>query len=125
VAAQLLRLFGVGDHLISSPARFQGGPMSFAAYTRILIASHFYGEKILAWQCSVCGTIFCRTLDETACDREITCQGYNRPEHIEREFRVHNCEFALARRQQDYLARRQQNSDEKKFVPFPNRGVTS
>jgi hypothetical protein len=66
----------------------------FAVHTRALMPSHLYQRSVLAWQCSVCRKIFCRTLDEAG--RE--CCTINPPRYIEREFRLHNCVLVLVSR---------------------------
>ena len=75
--------------------------MGFAVYDRALIASHLYRGKILGWQCTLCGKMFCRTLDET----ERSC-GIDRPRHIESEFRMHRCGLVLVERQETHGARK-------------------
>jgi CheY-like chemotaxis protein len=72
----------------------------FAVHTRTLMPSHLYQTSVLAWQCSVCQKIFCRTLDEA--ERE--CCRINPPGYIEREFRFHNCVLVLVARQEKYDA---------------------
>jgi hypothetical protein len=66
-----------------------------AVFSRALVPSHFFQRKVLAWRCSVCRKLFCRSLDEVAC-----VGGDNPPIYIEREFRMHNCELVLVSRQE-------------------------
>ena len=75
--------------------------MQFDVYSRALIPSHFYRMKVLAWQCSVCCKIFCRSLDEV--ERARTDET---PLYIEREFRMHSCELVLVNCQKRRDARR-------------------
>ncbi len=73
--------------------------MSVFVYSRSLVPSHFFRRKVLAWRCSVCWKIFCRTLDEV--ERE---SGNSPPIYIESEFRLHNCELVLVARQEQRAA---------------------
>jgi len=75
--------------------------VTLSVYSRALIASHLYEGKILGWQCTVCGKIFCRTVDEIERDSDV-----NRPEYVEREFRMHSCELVLVERQEKQEAAR-------------------
>jgi hypothetical protein len=69
-------------------------------HTRTLMPSHLYQRAVLAWQCSVCRKIFCRSLDEV--ERE--CCTIAPPGYIEREFRLHNCVLVRVARQEKYDA---------------------
>ncbi len=51
--------------------------------------------KVLAWQCSVCRKLFCRTLDEV--ERARTDET---PLYIGSEFHMHSCELVLVGRQE-------------------------
>ena len=62
--------------------------MRVPVYSRELVLSHFFQTKALAWQCSLCRRLFCRTLEETERDG-----GTNPPIYIEREFRIHTCQL--------------------------------
>jgi hypothetical protein len=90
------------EFILNGSAGYQFNPhaaVPFAAYSRALIASHLYGGKILAWQCSVCGKIFSRTVDEIERECDV-----NWPAYIEREFRMHSCELVLVERQEKQKA---------------------
>ena len=64
--------------------------MGLAVLPRSLIARFLYRGKILAWQCSACKKLFCRTVDEIERDRRNSL-----PEHIECEFQKHSCLLVL------------------------------
>ncbi len=64
--------------------------MELGIYHRSLVASYLYKGKVLAWQCTLCGKIFSRSVTETERD----CNG-TRPEHIRCEFQNHSCEAEL------------------------------
>ncbi len=75
--------------------------MPVAIFSRTLVPSHFFGGKVLAWQCSVCRKLFCRTVVEVEHDGR-----NNPPIHIESEFHRHNCELVLVARQEQREAQR-------------------
>ena len=75
--------------------------MRIAVYSRALVPSHFYRRKVLAWQCSVCRKLFCRTVEQA--ERE---PGEGVPVYVESAFRVHNCELVLVTRQERCDAQR-------------------
>jgi predicted nucleic acid-binding Zn-ribbon protein len=54
-----------------------------------------FGKRHMGWQCTVCGKIFSRTVDEIERDCDICC-----PEYVEREFRMHGCEIVLVEGQE-------------------------
>ncbi len=65
------------------------------AVNRALVPSHFFQRKVLAWQCSVCRKLFCRTAEDTEC-----AGGNDPPIYIESDFRIHNCAVVLLERQE-------------------------
>ncbi len=75
--------------------------MRVAVFSRALVPSHFFRGKVLAWQCSVCRKLFCRTVEEVDHD-----DGNNLPVYIESEFRLHDCELALVVRQEQHDSQR-------------------
>ncbi len=82
--------------LVLSARRYVG----IAVFSRALVPSHFFQDKVLGWQCSLCRKLFCRTLDEV--ERTRTDET---PLSIECEFRLHNCELVLINRQERYARR--------------------
>jgi hypothetical protein len=82
-------------------------------HTRSLIASHLFQGKILAWQCTLCGKLFCRTVDELKRDR-----GDTRPEYVEGEFQIHSCVHTLI---EDLEGKRQGLQAIPEVFPFKRR----
>lgn len=89
-----------GQHGPAFPLAIDGQHVSFAVYSRTLIASYRFQRSVLAWECTLCGKLFCPTADEAV---ERVCLN-SPPAHIEQEFRLHSCALVLFAKQEKHEA---------------------
>jgi hypothetical protein len=59
---------------------------------RWLVSAYRLKDSVLAWECVICGKLFSLSV----ADAERSTRRFP-PPHIEREFRLHNCELQLSR----------------------------
>lgn len=62
------------------------------AERRWLVSAYRLKQSVLAWECVICGKLFSLSVADA---EKFPCRFP--PPHIEREFRLHNCELQLSR----------------------------
>lgn len=67
--------------------------MRYEYYSPALLPSYLFQGRVLAWECSACRKVFSLTVDEAGRIGVTTP-----PAHIEREFRMHDCEIVFVLR---------------------------